>query len=138
MIWHRPISLEELNNAGKNIVSLLGIRFTEWDESSLTAMMPVDERTHQPWGVLHGGASVVLAESIGSYASSFVVDPDKLRVVGQEINANHLRPVSSGFVTGVCKPVHLGRTSHVWDIRIYNEAKKLVCITRLTTAVIKL
>jgi len=98
--------------------------------------MVVDQRTHQPFGLLHGGASVVLAESLGSMASYLIVDPSKYFCVGLEVNANHLRGVRSGRVTGVVRPVHIGRTTHVWDIRISNDEGKPSCISRLTVAVV--
>lgn len=98
--------------------------------------MPVDERTHQPYGILHGGASVVLAESLGSVASNMIIDNAKYIGVGLEINANHLRPVSSGVVTGKCTPIHIGAKTHVWDIRVTNEKGKLVCVSRLTVAIV--
>ena len=120
-----------------SIVSLLGIEFTEAGEGYLTGRMPVDRRTHQPFGILHGGASVVLAESLGSVASFMLLDdPTRQQAVGLEINANHLRPVREGWVYGRCTPIHLGRTTHVWDIRITDEAGKLVCVSRLTIAII--
>ena len=99
--------------------------------------MPVDKRTHQPFGILHGGASVVLVETLGSIASFLCLpDPEKQHAVGLEINANHLRPVKQGFVYGTVRPIHLGRTTHIWDIRITNEENKLVCISRLTVAIV--
>jgi 1,4-dihydroxy-2-naphthoyl-CoA hydrolase len=98
--------------------------------------MPVDHRTKQPYGLLHGGASVALAETVGSYASHLVVDASKFQTVGIEINANHIRKVSSGFVTACAKPIHLGKTTHVWTIEITDESSNLVCISRLTVAVI--
>jgi 1,4-dihydroxy-2-naphthoyl-CoA hydrolase len=98
--------------------------------------MPVDDRTRQPFGLLHGGASVALAESLGSIGAALVIDPDKFLCVGQEINANHIRGVKEGFVIGTARPVHLGRRSHVWEIRIVDEQDKLVCISRLTVAII--
>lgn len=119
------------------ITKHLGIEFTEAGEGYLIARMPVDGRTHQPFGILHGGASVVLAESLGSVASWMLLDdPTKQRAVGLEINANHLRAVRSGWVYGRCTPIHTGRTTHVWDIRITDEQSKLVCISRLTVAII--
>lgn len=122
----------------ESIVQNLGIEFTEAGEGYLAARMPVDHRTRQPFGILHGGASVVLAESLGSVASFMMLDnPEKQRAVGLEINANHLRSVQSGWVYGRCEPIHLGRTTHVWDIRITNEAGKLVCISRLTVAIVE-
>lgn len=120
-----------------SLVKHLGIEFTEAGEGYLLARMPVDSRTHQPFGILHGGASVVLAESLGSVASFLLLDdPTKQRAVGLEINANHLRSVRDGWVYGRCTPIHIGRTTHVWDIRITNEANKLVCVSRLTIAII--
>jgi 1,4-dihydroxy-2-naphthoyl-CoA hydrolase len=119
------------------ITKHLGIEFTEAGEGYLMARMPVDGRTHQPFGILHGGASVVLAESLGSVASWMLLDdPTTQRAVGLEVNANHLRAVQSGWVYGRCTPVHTGRTTHVWDIRISDEQGKLVCISRLTVAII--
>lgn len=120
-----------------SIVKHLGIEFTEAGEGYLIARMPVDGRTHQPFGLLHGGASVVLAESLGSTASWMLLDdPTKQQAVGLEINANHLRSVREGWVYGRCTPIHTGRTTHVWDVRITDERGKLVCISRLTVAII--
>lgn len=119
-----------------SLVKHLGIEFTEAGEGYLIARMPVDARTHQPFGILHGGASVVLAESLGSVASTILLNPATQRAVGLEINANHLRAVRAGWVYGRCEPIHLGRTTHVWDIRITDEADRLVCISRLTIAII--
>ncbi|MEZ0609728.1 hotdog fold thioesterase [Fibrella sp. WM1] len=119
-----------------SIVGHLGIEFLEATDTYLTARMPVDERTQQPFGILHGGASVVLAESLGSVASVLRIDTNTHRAVGLEINANHIRSVSSGWVYGKCTPIHLGRTTHVWDIRITDEADRLVCVSRLTIAII--
>lgn len=120
-----------------SITQHLGIEFTEAGDGYLIARMPVDHRTHQPFGILHGGASVVLAESLGSVASFMLLDdPIKQRAVGLEINANHIRSVREGWVYGRCEPIHTGRTTHVWDIRITNEAGKLVCISRLTVAIV--
>ena len=115
----------------------LGIEFVEAGEGYLTARMPVDKRTHQPFGILHGGASVVLAETLGSVASWMLLDnPETQRAVGLEINANHIRSVQSGWVYGRCTPIHVGRSTHVWDIRITDEQDKLVCVSRLTIAII--
>ncbi|GMG87974.1 hotdog fold thioesterase [Biformimicrobium ophioploci] len=116
----------------------LGIRITEQGDDSLAGSMPVDQRTHQPMGILHGGASVVLAETLGSIAANLMVDTERFYCVGQEINANHLRPVMSGEVTGVARAVHVGRRSQVWEIRISDAAGKLVCISRLTMAVVEI
>ncbi|MFD1140528.1 hotdog fold thioesterase [Larkinella insperata] len=121
-----------------SIVSHLGIELVELGDGFLTARMPVDHRTHQPFGILHGGASVVLAETLGSVASVMQLeDPNRQRAVGLEINANHVRSVKEGWVYGKVTPIHLGRTTHIWDIRITDEAGKLVCISRLTVAVIE-
>lgn len=114
----------------------LGIVFTKVTEDSLIATLPVDHRTKQPIGLLHGGASVVLAETIGSTAANLCVDPKKFYCVGLDINANHLRAVREGTVTGTAKPLHLGKTTHVWEIKITDESEKLVCISRLTMAVL--
>ena len=120
----------------QNMVVALGIRFTEITADSLSATMPVDERTRQPFGILHGGASVVLAESLGSIASNLVIGRGDYVGVGLEVNANHIRPVKDGYVTGVCKPIHLGGKTHVWEIRIYDKRGKLNCISRLTVAIV--
>lgn len=137
MIWFREYDVAEINGRPKNhIGALLGIEFMEIGEDFVTARMPVDERTYQPYGILHGGASVVLAESLGSVASSMVIDWDKYIGVGLEVNANHLRPVKSGYVTGVCKSIHIGGKTHVWDIKIYNDKGKMNCISRLTVAIV--
>ncbi|MCZ4243109.1 hotdog fold thioesterase [Pedobacter punctiformis] len=136
-MWFKKYTPEELNNWPKNnIGGTLDIRYTEITEDSISGTMPVDERTHQPFGILHGGASVVLAESLGSIASFMCIDPEKYLAVGLEVNANHLRPVKSGLVTGVCKPLHIGSKTHVWEIKIYNDRGKMSCISRLTVAVI--
>lgn len=114
----------------------LGIEFTSISEDAIEARMPVDHRTQQPFGILHGGASVVLAESLGSLGSTCVIDPDTKMAVGVEINANHIRSVRDGYVYGKAAPIHLGRKVHVWEIRINNEEGKLVCISRLTIAIV--
>lgn len=120
-----------------SIVKYLGIEFTEAGEGYLEARMPVDGRTHQPFGILHGGASVVLAESLGSTASFMLLDdPTKQRAVGLEINANHLRSVREGWVYGRCTPIHVGRTTHIWDIRIRDEQGRAVCVSRLTVVIV--
>ena len=137
MIWFNQPSVEEFNSRPKNhIGAVLGIELTEIGDDYLKGTMPVDERTHQPYGILHGGASVVLAETLGSIASNLVLNPERNMGVGLEINANHLRPVKSGFVTGICTPIHIGGKTHIWDIKIYNEAGKMTCISRLTVAVV--
>jgi len=137
MIWFTEFSPKQLNDRPKNHMgAFLDIQFTKIEEDTLTATMPVDERTHQPAGILHGGASVVLAETLGSIASYMCIDPDKYQAVGLEINANHLRPVKSGLVTGICKPLHIGAKTHVWEIKIYNDKGKMNCISRLTVAIL--
>ena len=138
-IWFKKdLAIEELNALGNGTLDEhLGITYTEIGPDFLKASMPVDQRTRQPYGLLHGGASVVLAESLGSLGSAMVVDPVQFMCVGLEINANHLKGVRAGFVTGTCTPIRLGRTTHVWDIRIHNENNQLVCISRLTVAVIR-
>ncbi|MEM8966263.1 MAG: hotdog fold thioesterase [Bacteroidota bacterium] len=132
------ISIDSLNAMGKgNMVEHLGIEFTEINTDGLTARMPVDHRTNQPMGLLHGGASVVLAETVGSVASQLCVDTEKYYCVGLDINANHLKAVTHGFVYGMAKALHIGRRTHVWEIRIVNEKQQLVCISRLTMAVVE-
>ncbi len=120
----------------ETMIEYLGIEWVELGNDFLKARMPVDHRTRQPYGLLHGGASCVLAESIGSMASSMVVDHSKFVCVGLEINANHVRSARQGFVTGIATPLHLGANTHVWDIKIYDELEKLVCVSRLTVAII--
>lgn len=138
MIWQSPhITVDELNAFRQdNLGGHLGIQFTAIDDNSLTAEMPVDERTRQPYGLLHGGASCVLAETLGSVASALVVDLNEKNCVGLEINANHIRSVRSGKVIGKVTPIHLGSSTHVWDIRIEDEAGKLICVSRLTVAIL--
>lgn len=137
-IWHGTPTLESVNARGRNTaVEHMGIEVTEIGDDYLVGRMPVDDRTRQPLGLLHGGSSVLLAETLGSLAANLCVDPDNAYCVGMEINANHLRSVKAGEVRGVTRPLHLGRTSQVWDIRIYNPVDKLVCVSRLTMAVVK-
>jgi 1,4-dihydroxy-2-naphthoyl-CoA hydrolase len=112
----------------------LGIEYLEIGDDFLKARMPVDSRTRQTAGILHGGASAALAETVGSIAASMCVDWEKKSIVGLEINANHIRPVTAGWVTGITTPIHVGNTTQIWEIRIYNELEKLVCISRLTVA----
>lgn len=138
MIWHKKPELQELNDRGKDTaVDHLGIVVIRVDDDALVATMPVDHRSRQPHGLLHGGASVLLAESLGSLAANYVVDSDKAYCVGMEINANHLKAVKSGLVTAVARPIHLGKKSQVWQIKIHNEQQQLICISRLTIAVIE-
>jgi 1,4-dihydroxy-2-naphthoyl-CoA hydrolase len=136
-IWFRPYTIADVGFFRDSLPKHLGIEFTEVGADFLRGRMPVDERTRQPYGILHGGASVALAETLGSTAAGLVVDPDKYRVVGQEINANHIRAVSDGFVIGTARPHHVGRRSHVWEIRIADEQERLVCISRLTMFVLE-
>ena len=137
MAFRAPVSIEELNRLSQGtLIEHLGIVFTAAGEDWLQATMPVDERTRQPYGILHGGASVVLAETLGSSAGNLCVDTTREVCVGLEINANHLRATRTGTVTGTARAVHVGRTTQVWDIRIENEAGKPVCVSRLTLAVV--
>ncbi|WED24422.1 hotdog fold thioesterase [Vibrio sp. JC009] len=136
-IWKKEIDLDRLNQTSKNtLVEHLQIRYTEFTENSLSATMPVCSFTHQPLGMLHGGASVVLAETLGSLAANFCVD-ENYYCVGLDINANHIRAMRSGIVTGTAKPLHLGATTQVWQIEIKDERGRLVCTSRLTIAVMK-
>jgi 1,4-dihydroxy-2-naphthoyl-CoA hydrolase len=137
-IWrHEPTLAELQERARDTLADHIGIRLTEIGPDYLRATMPVNARTHQPVGLLHGGASVALAETIGSLAANLCVDPEKFICLGQEINANHLRPVSSGVVTATARPFHIGARSQVWHIEIRNERDKLVCVSRLTMAVVQ-
>lgn len=136
-IWRVPPTVESVAAwLETNMISHLGIRLIEVGNDFLKATMPVDERTRQPMGILHGGASVVLAETLGSTAASLCIDLEKQYCVGLDINANHVRAVRSGTVTGIARPVHLGRRTQVWQIHIYNEQEKLVCLSRLTMAIL--
>src|SRR6187401_502320 len=139
MIWfEKEITIEKLRPYElKTMAEHIGIEFTERGKDFLKAKMPVDHRTIQPYGLLHGGASCVLAETIGSVASHLVIDPSEFYPVGIEINANHIRSIRQGFVYGTCSPLHIGSSTHVWDIRITNEEGKLICISRLTVAIMK-
>lgn len=137
-IWFSlDISLDQLNeNAQNTMGTYLGMEFTEIGPDYLRAMMPVDHRTIQPYGLLHGGASAALAETVGSVASALIIDPEKQICVGLEINANHVRGVREGYVHAIAKPCHIGATTHVWDIRITDDGHKLVCVSRLTVAIL--
>jgi 1,4-dihydroxy-2-naphthoyl-CoA hydrolase len=136
-IWHKESTLEELRQRGiGTMVEHLGITVTEVGEDFLKGTMPVDNRTVQPMGILHGGASVALAETLGSLAANYAVDNQKKYCVGLDINANHVRAASKGVVTGIAKPLHLGSTTQVWSIEITDEEDRLVCISRLTMAVL--
>jgi 1,4-dihydroxy-2-naphthoyl-CoA hydrolase len=136
-IWKQQPDLDRLNDASTNtLMAVLGIRFTAVGDDWLRGTMPVDARTHQPFGLLHGGASVALAETLGSSAALLTLDPAQELAVGLEINANHVRGVRSGTVTGTARMLHLGRSTQLWEIRIENEEGALVCISRLTMAVV--
>lgn len=138
-IWfNKNLAMPDLSPLGPNTMGeYLGMEWVALGDDYLKMRMPVDNRTRQPYGLLHGGASCALAETVGSVASHFVIDPDKFICVGMEINANHVRSASKGYVTATCKPLHLGATTHVWDIKIHDEWEKLVCVSRLTVAILK-
>ena len=137
MIWHHKPGIDELNARGKNTaVEHMGIVITEVGDDYLKGTMPVDERTIQPRGILHGGSSLLFAESLGSIAANFCVDRERAFCVSMEINANHLRSVKAGVVTGISRPVHLGRSTQVWEIKLYDQKDRLICISRLTMAVV--
>ena len=134
--WKRKPSREALNGMTRGtLMDALGIEFLGFEGDSLKATMPVDHRTVQPFGILHGGASVALAETLGSTASHMCINPETHYSVGLAINANHVRPKREGVVSGVVKPIHVGRSTHIWEIVITDERGKLVCVSRLTTAV---
>ena len=136
-IWNEVPSLATANQlSGRSLIGHLGIEFVEVGEDYLVARMPVDDRTRQPVGILHGGASVALAETLASWAAIFTVDHEQASCVGMEINANHLRPVTAGWVTGVASPIALGRRTQVWEVRITDDDGSLVCVSRCTMAVI--
>ena len=136
VIWQQPLTIELLTAISRNTaVERLGIEFLEVGDDFIKGRVPVDERTRQPFGILHGGVSVVLAETLGSCAAGFCV-PEGVSAVGLDINANHLKAVTSGWVTGVARPIHLGRTTQVWQIDMSDEAGKPTCVSRLTMAVL--
>jgi len=138
-IWFKPYTVEDLNNFRgvhkDNVNKVLDIVFTEVGDDYLKATMPVDHRTIQPFGILHGGVSCVLGESLGSVAAWMCIDPAKQKAVGLEIHAHHLRPVSSGKVTGICKPLHMGRTMHLWQIDTFTDEEKMNCTMRISVAI---
>ncbi len=136
-IWQKVTNLADLNSfSAGTAVEALGIEIIEMGEDYLKGRMPVDHRTIQPFGILHGGASVVLAESLGSLAAFHCLHDSNQMAVGLDINANHIRSVTSGWVIGTARPIHVGSSTHVWEIRIETEGNKLVCISRLTMAII--
>jgi 1,4-dihydroxy-2-naphthoyl-CoA hydrolase len=137
MVFLSSLSLDQLNTISKNtMVEHLGIEFTAVGEDFLEATMPVDHRTKQPMGLLHGGANVALAETMGSLAAALTIDTAKQACVGLEINANHVRAVKEGKVKGIAKPVHIGKSTQIWEIKIYNEPEQLCCISRITLAIL--
>jgi 1,4-dihydroxy-2-naphthoyl-CoA hydrolase len=136
-IWFQEITVETIQALGKNtMIDHIGIEFIAVGQDFIKARMPVDHRTVQTYGILHGGASVTLAETIGSIASSLAIDNTKYYCVGLEINANHIRSARNGFVTGVASPIHIGSKTHVWEVKIYDDKKRILCISRLTLAIL--
>jgi 1,4-dihydroxy-2-naphthoyl-CoA hydrolase len=136
-LFRPDITPEKLNNLSANtMVEHLGIVFTEVGEDYIKGRMPVDHRTHQPYGILHGGASVALAETLGSVAAHCTVMHQNRFCVGLEINANHIRPVKEGFVTGTARPIHIGKRTQIWEVRLTTETGELVCISRITLAIL--
>lgn len=137
-IWfHKKITIEDLSGIGANTMAkFLDLKWVEIGDDFLKLSMPVNNTTRQPFGFLHGGASCVLAETVGSVGSALVIDREKFYCVGLEINANHLRSVSEGTVTATAKPLHLGKSTHVWDIKIHDDKGKLFCVSRLTVAIL--
>lgn len=136
-IWFSHPTMQQLNNSHGTILGHIGIEFTDVGDDYVTARMPVDHRTHQPYGLLHGGASVTLAETLGSTGAYLCVDPERFLVVGLEINANHVRGVREGWVTGTARPLHRGKTTQLWEIKIIDDAGKLVCVSRITMAILE-
>ena len=137
MIWKAPLDLEILNRRSNNtMASFCQIQFIAYDDNSLTARMPVNDHTKQPLGILHGGASCVLAETVGSTAANFCVDPSTHYCVGLSIDVNHIRKVSEGFITAIAKPLHCGSTTQVWQIDLCDDAQKMNAVARLTMAVL--
>jgi len=138
-IWfNKNLSVENLKPLSPNTMAeYLGIEWVEVGDDFIKAKIPVDHRTIQPYGLLHGGASCVLAETLGSVASAMVIDHEQFYCVGIEINANHIRGARKGFITGITIPLHLGNSTHVWDIKLYDDSQKLICVSRLTVAILK-
>ncbi|WP_372749193.1 hotdog fold thioesterase [Litorivivens sp.] len=134
-VWKQPATIDDLNRMqGDSLATVLGIEFIEIGDDYLRATMPVDNRTRQPFGLLHGGASVVLSETMGSVGGFLAAAPGSM-VVGLEVNANHLRSATEGVVTGTCKPLHMGRTTQVWETQVHDAQQRLVCVSRLTVVV---
>ena len=137
-IWKMPLTIEDVNNRSANTaVEHLGIIFSAFTENSLSATMPIDHRTCQPLGLLHGGISAALAETVASSAANYCVDQREAYCVGLDINANHIRGITSGIVTATASPFHLGKSTQVWEVRIVDQAQRLICIARMTMAVIR-
>lgn len=137
-IWQNPVNMKSIVESCKHtLVELVGIEFTEIGDNYLKGRMPVDHRTHQPYGIMHGGASCVLAETLASIAANYCVDQTKEYCVGLDINTSHVRMIKSGFVYGTATPVHLGKTTQIWEVRIVNEQDQLISITRLTLFVLQ-
>ena len=135
-IWKSELTLDQANGWHNTMIERIGIAVTEIGDDYVRGTMPVDARTHQPYGLLHGGASVALAETLGSLGAMMCADAKTHLAVGLDINANHLRGVTDGIVTGTARPIHLGRTTQVWEIRIEDERLRLICIARLTVAIV--
>jgi 1,4-dihydroxy-2-naphthoyl-CoA hydrolase len=136
-IWYRTPDPALIDAMSKGTIDEhLGIKITQVGDDYLSGTMPADKRTFQPYGIVHGGANVVLAETLGSIAGAHVIDTNSLLCLGQEVSATHLRPVSSGMVTGTARPIHLGKRSHVWEIRLENDQGKLSCIAKLILAIV--
>jgi 1,4-dihydroxy-2-naphthoyl-CoA hydrolase len=137
-IWYRPITLEEINLRSKHTLSdYMGIKFTEITDKSLSASMPITNNLKQPVGILHGGANVVLAETVASTAANYVVDLENYYCVGLEINANHIRSVKEGTVFAITTPIHIGKATHIWSVELCNEQQQITCISRMTAYVVK-
>ncbi len=141
MIWFQSYTLDDIQRLlvrRRTLAQHLGIELVDIGPDYLKGRMPVDERTHQPYGLLHGGASVALAETLASFGATLCVDTSRFQVFGQEINANHIRSIASGYVHGMARPLHLGRRSQVWEVRISDPADRLVCMSRMTAAVVEI
>ncbi len=137
-IWYKPITIEQINDRSKNTLSdFLGINFTEITDNSISALMPVTNNLKQPVGIVHGGANVVLAETLASTAANYAVDLENYYCVGLEINANHIRAVREGTIYAITTPIHIGKTTQVWSIELTNDEGKITCISRMTACVIK-
>ena len=137
-IWFKEnIDIEKIKGFEKNTIhELIGLEVTELKNNSISGKIPIDHRTKQPAGILHGGASVVLAEGLGSIASNLIIDQSQFYAVGQSVNASHIRPGVHGFAHGTATPIHIGRKSHLWEIKITNDEGKLLCVSRLTMAIL--